>query len=392
MATTRSTTGYAPVRVDPSATAPPGATPIARRTMKFCTMREEPPQRPLEGVSPNRAKLIRTNANKWVNGTVLRYYFFDRDSDGETVRFTDGSTEFRTWKGPSAQQQVVRSGFQSWMDVGIGIRFEEVMARDNADVRIGFQPDDGAWSYIGRDVLEQGRDERTMNFGWDLTSSPSEIDTAVHEIGHTLGFPHEHQNPNTGIEWDEEAVYAALAQPPNSWDRATTFHNIIRKIPAYTVQGSNWDPDSIMHYPFEPGLILRPPQFNTSGIRPAGGISGRDREWVKMFYPANPDAGIPTLKPFESKAFAIAAGQQVNFLIHPTTSRMYDIQTFGESDTVAVLFEDVNGQPVRIAADDDSGTDRNAHINIRLLAGRKYTLRVRLYYANRIGETAVMLW
>ena len=53
-----------------------------------------------------------------------------------------------------------------------------------------------------------------MNFGWDLTQ-PGEIDTAIHEIGHTLGFPHEHQNPHAGIVWDEEAVYAALAQPPN---------------------------------------------------------------------------------------------------------------------------------------------------------------------------------
>ncbi|WP_265939207.1 M12 family metallopeptidase [Bacillus thuringiensis] len=45
-----------------------------------------------------------------------------------------------------------------------------------------------------------------MNFGWYITRNPSEIDTAIHEIGHTLGFPHEHQNTKSGIEWDEEAV------------------------------------------------------------------------------------------------------------------------------------------------------------------------------------------
>jgi len=355
-------------------------------------MREEPPQRPLVGVSPQRAKLIRDNENKWANGTVLRYYFFDKDTDGEHVRFTDGTTEFRTWKGPAPQQEVVRRGFRAWMDVGIGIKFDEVSSRDNADIRVGFQADDGAWSYIGRDITRQARDARTMNFGWDLTAGPDEVDTAIHEIGHTLGFPHEHQNPNTGIEWDEDAVYAALGGPPNNWDRATTFHNIIRKIPAYTVQGSNWDSDSVMHYPFEPGLILRPPQFRASGIRPAGGISARDRAWVQTFYPANPDAGIQTLKPFESRAFSIAPGRQVNFLIQPTVTRVYEMRTFGQSDTVAVLFEDVNGQQVRLATDDDSGEDRNARIQMRLIAGRKYTLRVRLYYANRTGDTAVMLW
>ncbi|WP_374089487.1 hypothetical protein [Methylomicrobium lacus] len=62
-----------------------------------------------------------------------------------------------------------------------------------------------------------------MNFGWNLTEAASEIDTAIHEIGHTLGFPHEHQNPNSGIAWDEEAVYHSLAQPPNSWSREVTF-------------------------------------------------------------------------------------------------------------------------------------------------------------------------
>ena len=42
---------------------------------------------------------------------------------------------------------------------------------------------------------------------------------------------------------------------PNSWPREKTFWNIIRKIPPDSVQGSSWDPDSIMHYPFEAGLI-----------------------------------------------------------------------------------------------------------------------------------------
>ena len=129
---------------------------------------------------------------------------------------------------------------------------------------------------IGRDVLDIGGNQRTMNFGWDLTRPAQEIDTAVHEIGHTLGFPHEHQNPNAGIVWDEEAVYAALAKPPNSWDRDTTFHNIIRKIEPDTVQGSNWDPNSIMHYPFEAGPDQGARAVPT-GLDPAGGLSERDR-------------------------------------------------------------------------------------------------------------------
>ena len=82
----------------------------------------------------------------------------------------------------------------------------------------------------------------------------------------------------------------------------------------------------------------------------------------------------------------------MNFVIRPSISRRYTIQTFGHSDTVIVLFEDVNGGPVFLAGDDDSGTDSNAQISIRLLRGRTYYLRIRLYFASATGEGAVMLW
>lgn len=230
-----------------------------------------------------------------------------------------------------------------------------------------------------------------MNFGWDLTAAPEEIDTAAHEIGHTLGFPHEHQNPNAGIVWDEEAVYAALAEPPNRWDRQTTHHNIIRKISPDTVQGSSWDPDSVMHYPFEAGLIEEPAQYR-DGLTPAGGVSDRDEMWARTFYPPLGEADDVELKPFESARLRISAGEQRNFAIKPQATRHYEIRTFGVSDTVMALFEDSGGEPRFLAGDDDSGEGRNAYIRTKLMRGRKYTLRIRFYYATREGDTAVMLW
>jgi hypothetical protein len=228
-----------------------------------------------------------------------------------------------------------------------------------------------------------------MNFGWNLTG---DIDTAIHEIGHTMGFPHEHQNPNAGIVWDEEAVYASLAQPPNEWDREKTFDNIISKIRPDTVQGSSWDPDSIMHYPFEAGLIKEPVRFRT-GLQPAGGLSERDKTWVRTFYPvlAAP-ASDPELKPGISVPLNLTPGQQANYTIKPPATRRYDLGTFGISDTVIVLFEEVNGELRHLASNDDSGTDVNARLRVKLFVGKKYVLRVRLYYADRAGETSVMLW
>lgn len=356
----------------------------------YCSLPEVPERTFGRDVDPDRAAAILVTGNKWVNGTVLHYYFFDRDTDGQHVFLRDGSRVWRTWQGDEGQKDVVRSAFQQWQDFGIGLKFEEVDSREDAELRIGFMQGDGAWSYIGTYALNIGSNKRTINYGWDLTRFDGK-DTALHEIGHAMGLPHEHQNPNAGIVWDEEAVYDALAKPPNSWPRDKTFHNIIRKIAPDTVQGSNWDPNSIMHYPFEAGLIKKPARYR-GGLNPEAGLSGRDESWVKVFYPPLDQDDEPELKRFMPEQVAILEGEQRNFAIRPTATRYYNIQTFGTSDTIMVLFEDDDGELRYLTADDDSGQDYNARIRTRLYKGRKYVLRVRLYYSNESGGTTVMLW
>jgi hypothetical protein len=360
----------------------------------YCSIPLVPPKPMSAHMHPGRLELIVVLLKKWVNGTTLHYYFFDKQSDGSTVRLTDGSSQFRKWRTSKAEMDVVRNAFNVWTKVGIGIKFEEVSNREEAEIRIGFERGDGAWSYVGRDIIDIGLgvNERTMNFGWDLTSDPQELDTAIHEIGHTLGFPHEHQNPIAGIEWDEEAVYAALASPPNSWSRETTFHNIIRKISPDTVQGSEWDANSVMHYPFGPGLIKSPAQFNSAGISPAGGLSARDKTWVQTFYPAASDGAMQALKPAESVKLSLSPGGQKNFLIKPDATRKFTFRTFGASDTVMVLFEQVGKDLRYVAGEDDSGTDTNGSLDQKLFSGREYVLRVRLVHAERPDETAIMMW
>lgn len=358
----------------------------------YCAVPEVPEPQLDPSMAPPRFELITRFKKKWLNGTVLRYYFFDEESDGEFVQGSDGARQWRSWVGPEAQRRVVRRAFQVWKDVGIGLEFREVDSRDDAEIRIGFMPGDGSWSYVGRDLIDLNLsvNERTMNFGWDLTRSAKEIDTAIHEIGHTLGFPHEHQNPKAGIVWDEEAVYAALAKPPNRWDRQKTFYNVIRKIAPDTVQGSNWDPDSVMHYPFPAGFIKEPAGYS-NGLKPAGGLSERDKTWVLTFYPAL-EPEYPLLEPFKPALLSITPGEQKNFLIRPEATRRYNIQTFGAADTVMVLFEKVAGELRYQTGDDDSGSARNASIQPKLFQGREYVLRVRLYYSGGAGKTAVMMW
>ena len=356
----------------------------------YCSLPKTPERVLAPSVSPDRARLIQVLSSKWVNGTHLHYYFFDKQTDGENVRLANGSTQWRPWTTSDSEKNVVRKAFAGWKELGIGLEFSEVDSRDEAEIRIGFMQDDGAWSYVGRDILGIGRDSRTMNFGWSLTGADG-AETALHEIGHTLGFPHEHQNPNAGIVWDEEAVYAALAAPPNSWPRETTFHNIIRKIAPDQVRGSNWDPNSVMHYPFGPGMIKEPAQYR-SGLAPAGGLSAFDREYALSFYPRLAETDYEALEPMKSTPLSLRPGAQKNFVIEPSATRNYTFATFGWSDTVLALFEEVDGQLRHRAADDDSGEERNAMFRAKLYKGRRYVLRVRLYWADQTGETAVMMW
>ena len=340
----------------------------------YCSVPQTPEREFAREVSLERARLIRVISKKWVNGTVLHYYFFQESP----------------WGADKTQIDVVRRAFDLWKKIGIGLEFREVSSREDAEIRIGFLQGDGAWSYIGRDVLNQGQYERTMNLGWNLAQDPNEIDTAVHEIGHTLGFPHEHQNPNAGIVWDKEAVYETLAGHPNYWSRQKTYWNIIRKISPDSVEGSKWDPNSIMHYPFGAGLIKEPTKYQ-NGLYPKPGLSQKDIAQAEFFYPPLKPA-FPELKPLESQFLSIGVGEQKNFTINPTASRYYNFRTFGESDAVVVLFEKNNGELQYVKGDDDSGTGLNASFRVRLTKGRKYVLRIRLYYNFSSGDTAVMMW
>lgn len=346
------------------ATEIPSDQPLRR----YCDVkpRTEPVLRP--DLPDGRLRAIRLLRPKWVNGTVLHYFF-------------DG--------GPEPQRQAVRAAFGEWKALGIGLEFVEVADRSEAEVRIAFDQNDGSWSYVGRDVLGIGVDEPTMNFGWDLTDDYGRS-TALHEIGHTLGLPHEHQNPFAGIQWDEAKVYSWFAGPPNRWSQQQTFHNVLRKLDTSEVEGSSWDPDSVMEYWFPGGLITAPAQYQ-GGINPPGGLSAVDEEWVRRWFPAL-ESSLPRLEPFVSVRLALAAGEQADFAIEPDASRTYKVGTFGAADTVIVLFEDVDGELRYLAGDDDSGTDTNARLSIKLFKGRRYVVRMRLYWAGSSGNTAIMHW
>ncbi len=70
-----------------------------------------------------------------------------------------------------------------------------------------------------------------------------------------MGLGHEHQNPFGGIKWNETALYEEYAGHPNYWTPEKTRFNVIRKYEKNQTNGV-YDPDSIMHYTFKPGLTI----------------------------------------------------------------------------------------------------------------------------------------
>ncbi len=360
---------------------------------RFCSIQPPKPKPLPKNIAPNRAKLIRQNEKKWANGTTLHYYFFDKKTDGAFVEYDDGTKEWMTYVGNKKQMNVVRRAFKMWAALGIGLKFKEVTNRKNAQVRIAFMQDGDSWSYIGRDILDEWDDPRTMNFGWNIAVQDQHngIGTALHEIGHTLGFPHEHQNPYAGIVWNKPAVYKSLAAKPNEWTKKQTDDNIINKLSTTEVDGSTWDRDSIMHYPFEKGLILKPVEFADKDLQPPGGLSPLDKQYALQFYPAQNVQKDIRITEMVAHAIDVKNCEQQNYIFQPQKTKTYTIQTIGALDTVMVLNEKNGKEILYLAGDDNSGTNDNALIVTKLSKGKTYIIKIKVYYKKPKAKTALMI-
>ena len=310
--------------------------------------------------APGRVRAISLIGKQWVNSSTL------------TIRFLGGTAQ---------QKDMVRQIAPEWMNHA-NLRFE-FTENPTAHIRVTFDSNDGAWSYVGTDNLNIPLHAATLNLGWQ--------DEAVilHEFGHMIGLSHEHQNPDGGLQWNERVVIDTLAGPPNFWDEATVRHNVLDKYAADQLHGTIFDPDSIMLYAF-------PATWTTNGFGTHENekLSNLDKQFIKgaKMYPptAVTDPARVELPVCHSVAASIGAPGEIDlFTFLVTEPGLHTVQTAGPTDLVMSLFGP-NNQTQKVAEDDDSGAGHNALIAANLAVGA-YFVQVRHFSEQSAGEYRILV-
>ena len=185
-----------------------------------------------------------------------------------TVRFLDGTLNDR---------ERVRQIAPEWSQHA-DIRFEFV-EHGPSDIRIGFDPNDGNWSYVGSEA--RGK-TKTMN----LESVSDRI--ILHEFGHALSLMHEHQNPTASIPWNEKAIIDEVREKWG-WPEPKIKRNILTQLKVDHTNFTAFDPHSIMLYPIPNRWTIGDfkTDYNTA-------LSATDRWFIgKIYDTAAPTVHIP---------------------------------------------------------------------------------------------------
>jgi len=286
----------------------------------------------------------------WINGSTLR------------VRFLEGT--------PS--QQAVAKQQAGWWTEHANMKFDFNNAAD-AEIRIAFDPSDGAWSYLGTDCRDIPFDQPTMNLGF------LDGGTAAHEFGHALGLGHEHQNTAGGIEWNEEVGIRDLGGSANFWSPAQVRHNVLEKYSVDQIRGTQFDSDSIMLYFF-------PASWTKSGQSTKANdvLSALDTSFIAsaQAYPRTSVQAVELqVNATPTQAKIGVAGEEDLFQFNVANAGRHVVETGGQTDVVMKLFGP-NSQTSLIAEDDDGGIGLNSRIAADLVPGQ-YVAQVRHFNRER---------
>ncbi|KAK7962943.1 zincin [Apiospora aurea] len=158
---------------------------------------------------------------------VTRIYF--------RVRFLNGSDE---------EKELVKSLVKKHVHtLGIPIRFKFMpnSYTGPSTIRIKFVSSGNSKSKVGLWAMDRNAHDTTMTLNLASTEDPARKQRSIlHEFGHALGLQHQHQHPDSGIQWDEAALKRRVQR-----DKAIKSQYVDR-IPCPVSEP--YDKHSIMHY------------------------------------------------------------------------------------------------------------------------------------------------
>jgi hypothetical protein len=268
----------------------------------------------------------------WRQGSTIRIFFIEPVPDDlpwqapfttdpefldplyETLQGISKKNIIQPEKGLVDPKTLVRRVVEERIAPYVNLKFEFVTDPAKSDIRILFRKGIGCSSVVGvstnrlkfsqggeNAIQPKGEPEPTMTYGW------LDVSTVLHEFCHALGMIHEHQNPKGNpIQWNNSAVYCHFKKSNPGWSDKDIDKNILEPYDKNRVNGSEFDPASIMIYSFPETvecnkqslpLTLNSPPLK---VNPNYKLSNMDIEILKEMYPFGRERNVENVenKPF----------------------------------------------------------------------------------------------